>query len=916
LSKFEQERQSVVSFSLMGPESGAPCLVDSDGGKITRIRPYRYDKEYTDAHCNPWKMEAFGKTFSALDHVPITPFGLGYKSRVYSPNRVRYPLKRVDWDPAGERNPQNRGRSGYVRISWDEAARICADELVRMRDTYGPEAVLCQSDMHGEGKNVAPSHGCPNRLMSLMGGYTLQMRNMDSWEGWYWGAKHVWGCEPVGEQTPQANLYPDIAKHAELLLFWGCDPETTPLGFGMYMPSRLCYWFAEIGIKSVYICPDLNYGAAVHADKWIPVLPNTDAALQLAIAWMWLTEGTYEKEYIAEHTYGFEKFVDYVMGGEDGIPKTPAWASEKCGVPEWTIKALARDWAKKVTSILHGNGGCFIRGPYASEPARLEVMLLGMRGLGKPGVHQAKMIEWNMWAKDYPIPYTGEFLPQVPHVGDPLRPVDGDVPEEINMRRFVLNPEQAKRAPELIDLFKRLPAPKQFIPRCLIHRAILDGKAEWYGMHVFSTSQIPKANNVRVPTTRFQFEKKVYPRPGLSKVHMMWSSAPCQTTCWNDGNLTVKCMRDPSIETIVVQHPWMENDCYLADIILPVCTKHELNDLGNDLSSGSFQSVYLEEPCCEPVGESVSDFEACARVAAKLGPEYYRAYTGGDLSEEEKVRLFYRASGCEERMSWDEFRRRKVFVVPCKADAQEVPAGLFNFYKDPGSNPLTTPTGLLEYSSSDIERNMPDDPERPPVPHWIEKSESHDERISSERAKTYPLLCVSNHGRWRTHAQCDDIVWNREVETMKIRARDGYQYEPLWLHATEAEKRGIAHGDIVKVYNERGVVLCGAYVTERLIPGACYVDHGSRYDPIIPGVLDRGGAINLITPTSMTSKNATGMAVSGFLVEVEKVQDEEMEGWKRDYPEAFARRIDPDAGVCLEGWLIEEGLTEEGGGGK
>ena len=155
------------------------------------------------------------------------------------------------------------------------------------------------------------------------------------------------------------------------------------------------------------------------------------------------------------------------------------------------------------------------------------------------------------------------------------------------------------------------------------------------------------------------------------------------------------------------------------------------------------------------------------------------------------------------------------------------------------------------------------------------------------------------------HAQCDDIVWNREVPTMKLRARDGYQYEPCWLHPSEAEKRGIRHGDIVKVFNERGVVLCAAYVTERLIPQACYVDHGARLDPIIPGWLDRGGCINCITPTSMTSKNSTGMAVSGFLVEVERVTDEEMEGWKRDYPEAFARTVDPEAGVCLEGWLKE-----------
>ncbi len=904
-NKFVPEQQSVVSFSLMGPESGGMCVVDSNEGKITRIRPYHYDTEYTRANCNPWVMEARGSTFVPPERVLTTHFGLGYKTRVYSPNRVKYPLKRVDWDPKGERNPQNRGKSGYVRISWDEAAQICADELLRMKNTYGPEAVLCESDMHGEGKNVSPSHGCPNRMLSLLGGYTLQMRNMDSWEGWYWGAKHVWGCEPVGEQNPQANLIPDMAKNSDTLFFWGCDPEVTPLGFGMHLPSRICQWFTELGIKQVYICPDLNYGAAVHADKWIPILPNTDAAMQLAIAYIWLTEGTYDKEYIASHTYGFDKFVAYVMGEEDGIPKTPKWASEKCGVSPWTIKALARHWAKNTASICHGNGGSYIRGPYSSEPARLEIMLLGMQGLGRPGVHQTKMIEWNMWAKDFPVPFTPEKPVAMPHICDALRPIKGDLPDEINMKRFVLNPEQQKKVPELVDLFKQLPPPTQFIPRCLVQKAIVEGHAEWYGMHMFSTSQVPDKNNFRQPTNKYQFEKIVYPRPGQSRVHMLWSTAPCNVTCWNHGNLFIDAYRDPSIETFVVQHPWMENDCYFADLILPVATKHELPDLGNDFSSGVFQSIYLEEPSIEPVGESVSDFDVCVKVCEKLGPEYVKAYTG-NLTEDERVRFFYKATGCEDTMSWEEFRKRKVFVIPCKPDTQEVPAGFYNFWKDPAGNRLTTPTGLLEYSSKDIETHMPDDPERPPVPHWVEKSETHDERLSSERTENYPLLCMSNHGRWRVHAQCDDIIWNREVETMKIRGKDGYQYEPVWLNPAEAAKRGIAHGDIVKVFNERGIVLCGAYVTERLIDRTCYVDHGSRLDPIIPGWLDRGGCINSITPTGMTSKNCTGMATSGFLVDVQKVSDEEMEGWKRDYPEAFARKIDPDAGVCLEGWLLSD----------
>ena len=903
-SRFKPDAQTFKGFTFMGPESGGPSIVDSNDGKITRIRPYFYDKEYTDKYCNPWVIKARGSEFRAPDKVTITPFGLGYKARVYSKNRVRYPLKRVDWDPKGERNPQNRGKSGYVRISWDEAAQIAADELVRIKETYGPEAVLCQADLHGEGKTLAPSHGCPNRLLALMGGYTLQMRNMDSWEGWYWGAKHVWGGEPAGQMMPTTNVYPDIAEHAELLLYWGCDQETTPLGVVGQLPSLLTYWYTQIGLKSIYICPDLNYAAAVHADKWIPVLPNTDAALQLAIAYIWITEGTYEKEYLETHAYGVERFFDYVLGKEDGVPKTPEWASDKCSVPEWTIKALARDWAKKVASIIHGDGGSMVRGPFATEPARLEAMLLGMRALGSPGVHQTKLVEIGNWNADFAIPFQGEYAVGAPIISDMLRPVDGDLSPEVNMNRFNhLTPDQAARAPELIELFKRHSAPLQYIPRCLIHRAILEEKTEWYGLQGFLTGQVAGKNNYRPPQAEPQFELKQFPRPGLSRLHMIWSDSPCNTTCWNDGNLMIKAYQSPEIECYVVQHPWLENDCCFADLILPVATKHEMNDLCFDRSSGAFTSAYIERRSCPPVGESKTDFDVCAEVAKKLGPEYYDAYTG-NISEEERVRLFYKASGIGDRMSWEEFNEKRILIVPCKKDALDIPPGLRKFYENPADNPLSTPTGLLEFTSTAIEKHMPDDPERPPIPKWVERSEIHDERLGGDRAREYPLLCMTNHGRWRMHAQCDDIIWNREVPTMKVRAKDGYQYEPAWLHPSEAEKRGIKHGDIIKVFNERGIVLCGAYVTERISPNVCYVDHGARVDAINPGELDRGGAINLITPTGLTGKNSTGMATSGFLVEVAKVADEEMEGWKREYPGAFARKIDYATGVCLDGWLL------------
>jgi anaerobic selenocysteine-containing dehydrogenase len=230
--------------------------------------------------------------------------------------------------------------------------------------------------------------------------------------------------------------------------------------------------------------------------------------------------------------------------------------------------------------------------------------------------------------------------------------------------------------------------------------------------------------------------------------------------------------------------------------------------------------------------------------------------------------------------------------------------GLRPFYDDPEKNPLPTPTGKLEFYSARIAEHYPDDKERPPIPKWIEKSTMHDERLSSWRAAAYPLLLMSNHGRWRVHSQADDIPWSREVITCKVRGWDGYLYEPCWIHPSEAEKRAIRTGDIVMVSNERGAVLCGARVWERVMPGVAYVDHGARHDPIIPGKLDRGGAINTISGDWITSKRCVGQATSGYLVEVSKVTTTMMDQWRRDYPDAFARPYDPASGLRFDAWVI------------
>jgi len=872
------EQTTIKALGFLGVGGGAPCHVDYRDGRVIRIRPLHYDSRYSRQSMNPWKFSVRGKTLEPSFKCCPSPFSLAYKKRALSPNRVRFPLKRVDWDPAGERNPQNRGKSKYKRISWDEAAEIIAGELRRIHQNYGPLAVLAQVDGHGECKSVHAAHGQPTLLLDKIGGFTQQTRNPDSWEGWYYGAMHVWGEGYRGLQRPVDNCMKDVSENSEMLLFWGCDPETTPWGFSGQTATRFCYYWSELGIKQVYICPDLNYGAAVHADKWIPVLPNTDAALQLAIIHVWLTEGTYDKEYVRTHVVGMDRVEDYVLGREDGIAKTPAWATARCGVPEWTIKALARNFASKRTSIAHFYGGSYIRGPYSHEPARLECVLLGMQGLGRPGVNQFQV----------------GFNPGMPRAQVPGRPDAG------RMVVGLKDPDE-KITPLMLFKFTANCFTRQAVPKTYIQDAVLNPPITYWGTGGLSEK----------PENQFKkYQYPISPKEGGTEIHMIWTDTPCRTTCWNDGNHTVEALRSPKIECIVAQHPWLETDCLIADIILPPNTTLEVEDLVacSGMGANEFSTIGFQKQAMQPVGESKSDFEIVLEIARKMGLE---EQVSEGKSPSEWIRTsFERSLGRFSAMPWDEFREKGYYIFPTSSTWEKDPAGLIDFYNDPQKNPLPTPTGKLEFYSASIAGAFPDDRERAAIPRWIEKGVTHDERISSDRARLFPLLLMANHGRWRVHAQCDDIPWTREVTTCKVSGPDGYKYEPAWINPQDAEKRAIRNGDIVKIFNERGVVLCGALVWERIRPGAVYVDHGARTDFIIPGRVDRGGAINLISPRGTASQNCLGQATSGYLVEIARVTPHDYEAWRQMDPQAFdaafQREYDPASGLRFDAWVEKE----------
>ena len=812
-------------------------------GKIIRVRPLIVDEN----DLKPWTITARGRKFSPPKKFTVEPYCLIERMRVYADERIKYPLKRVDFDPKGDRHPETRGKAGYERISWGEALDIVSGEIKRIRETYGPEAISAMTSSHHSAGIVGYKLGPFMRFFNLIG-FTSVFDNPDSWEGFHWGAIHTWGFYwRLGCPEPY-DLLEDALKNTELMVWWSNDPDSTRSNGQDAATWRI--WLKESGIKQIFIDPFYNYTAALIGDKWIAPRPGTDTAMAMAIACVWIDEDTYDKDYVAKRTVGFEEFKKYITGEDDGVPKTPRWAEELTGVPARTITALARDWASKRTMLscgMLGGFGSAGRQAYAHEWGRMMVLLQVMQGLGKPGV--------NMWGATAGGPYNTK--PYFPGYAD----VDGIMSFSRAAKKHVSNPV------------------KQRLYRLLLPDAILNPPISWVG-EGFCGESIDQ-----------QFKPYTYPMPNHSEIKMFYRYGNSFIGTMTETNKWVQMYQSPKLEFVVNQDSWWGSESRFADIILPACTPLERNDIsepgrvggyGEHCESGyNYRTIVLQKKCIEPLYESKSDYEIFSLIAERLGLK--EDFTDGK-SEEDWVKAMFDFSGLPEHISWEEFERKGYCVIPLQEDYKPTPA-LRWFYEgrecdtpDP-FNPkrntekakeLATYSGKIEFVSQSLKENLPDDEERPPVPHYIPSWEGH----TSELAKKYPLQLIAPHARYSLHTNYDKgLSWMGEIPGHRV-LKDGYYWRPVRIHPTDAEARGIKNGDIVNVHNDRGAVLCLAQVTERVRPEVvhCYQASGV-YDPLEPGKpysVDRGGCINLLTSARMVSKNAPGMAPNSCLVEISK----------------------------------------------
>jgi molybdopterin guanine dinucleotide-containing S/N-oxide reductase-like protein len=209
---------------------------------------------------------------------------------------------------------------------------------------------------------------------------------------------------------------------------------------------------------------------------------------------------------------------------------------------------------------------------------------------------------------------------------------------------------------------------------------------------------------------------------------------------------------------------------------------------------------------------------------------------------------------------FDDFWEQGFFEVPESSE----PYVLFSdFRNDPDGANLHTPSGKIEIFSEKIDSFNYDD--CPGHPVWLEPVEW----LGSEKAKQFPLHLLSSQPTMRLHGQMDNGGVSLKS---KIQGR-----EPVWINTEDAKARGIADGDVVRVFNDRGQSLAGATVTDDISRGVALIQTGAWYDPLEPGklgTLDRHGNANVLALDKGTSKLAQGCSAQTALVEIEKWQDD------------------------------------------
>ncbi len=728
--------------------------------------------------------------------------GRSYRQRLYSAERLLYPMMRV-----GE-----RGEGKFKRVSWDEALNFVVKKMNYIKKTYGNTALLDQSyagASYGVLHKSDQIEGLLGRFMGMFGCRTNSW-SVPSYEATTASSKWTYGTIQDGNED-------DTYAESKLMIMWGWNPAYTFHGGNTFMYLRMA---KQRGCKFVIIDPQYTDSAAAYDAWWIPIKPNTDAAMMAGMAHYIFANNLQDQAFIDKFVQGMdagtmpewsknsangqENFKDYILGTYDGQAKTPAWASAICGVPEKDIIKLADMYASTKPAALKASWAPG-RNAYGEQYSRMAAALQAMTGnIGKiGGCAEGVGKGWHAEAVAYPYDQYANIW---------FSAIKSD-----RWAHCVLNYPNVKR--EEVGLWPRQDDTDGQIPNI---KGIFWQGSDWL-------NQLTNINK------------------DLQAIKMLE---------------LVVCLDS----TITPSGLW-------ADILLPVSTHFERHDTALPWYKGHY---YIHRPkVIEPMGESKTDFQIFTELAYRLGGNVFgQAYNPkasrnyfyhNDAVDEAYLREWWENKVMAHQhvdMSWNEFK--KLGVYKFKLDRPHV---AFQDQIEKGKR-FETASGKIEILSTQLAQISDWKKTKygyhiPSIPKWIEPWES----LNSSKTKEWPFHLISPHPRWRTHSIFNNCSWLRET----------YEQE-VTMNASDAKRMGIKIGDTVEIWNDRGKVVVPVYVTERCMPNVLVLHEGAWMD------LDENGVDRAGNPDFLTLDNpspAGSFAYNTVLCNLQKTQLVHRPGWDK-----------------------------------
>ncbi|SDC95478.1 molybdopterin-dependent oxidoreductase [Rhodococcus tukisamuensis] len=734
---------------------------ESDGSDITAVHPFPGDR----------------------DPSPILGNAVG---SVRHGARVTAPAVRRGWLEHGPGPTEARGRDDFVEVSWPELTDLLAAELRRVIDTHGNEAIYGGSYGWASAGRFHHAQSQVHRFLNCLGGYTRSLHSYSL------GATGVIMPRVVGTHWKlfaRSTNWDVIARNTDLMVCFGGVPlKNTGVnhsGTSDHPTRGALDRFRDRGGAVVSISPlrDDLHGECT----WLAPRPGSDVALMLGLAHVLASEGLHDKEFLATHCVGYERFEDYLLGRADGVPKTPQWASDRCGIAAADLVGLARRMAAGRTMVTVTWSLQRVR--HGEQAPWMGVTLAAMLGqIGLPGGGfghgYGSMNEPGL----APVPYP---LPTLPQGNNPV---------------------------------------KAYIPVAAVSDMLLH------------------------PGEEFDYDGHRLTYPDIRLVY--WAGGnPFHHH--QDLNRLRRALGRP--DTVVVHDPYWTPMARHADIVVPSTTSLERNDITCTRNDPLLVAMHAAVPAH---AHSRDDYATFAALAEKLGVA--AEFTEGRTAQQWLEHLYGQ---------WREYVRRDGGPAPdfrtfwreghVRMRTEDNLILFEDFRADPVRHPLTTPSGRIEIFSADVDGFGYDDCAGHPT--WYQP----EEWLGGERAQRFPLHLIANQPRARLHGQLDH---GPVSQASKVRGR-----EPIRLHPADAAARGIADGDVVRVFNDRGACLAGAVLDDGVRAEVVQLSTGAWFDPLDPADPDSmcvHGNPNVLTPDVGSSKLAHGCTGQHVLVQVERFDGE------------------------------------------